>query len=77
VIEALSCGLPTIYIASGGHHEVVGAAGLAFTEREEIPTLLEEMVRHYDSYQAHISAPFLPDIANRYLAVMGIPAVPD
>jgi len=41
LVEALSCGLPAIYADSGGHPELVGDAGFAFSHPEEIPPLLD------------------------------------
>jgi glycosyltransferase involved in cell wall biosynthesis len=72
LIEALSCGLPAIYLRSGGHPEIVGEAGLGFSSEEEIPELLNRLTREYEERQARISLPTLTKVANRYLAVMGI-----
>jgi hypothetical protein len=57
---------------SGGHRELVGQAGLAFTEAGGIPDLLEVLVRDYESYRACISVPSIEDVADQYLAVMGL-----
>jgi glycosyltransferase involved in cell wall biosynthesis len=67
VIEALSCGLPVIYLNSGGHPELVQEAGLAFHESDEIPGCLESIGRDYDRYQSMISLPSIEDIARQYL----------
>lgn len=72
LIEALSCGLPTIYFGSGGHPELVGEAGFAFTEQSEIPSLLEKLVDNYETVQRRINVPTLAEVADRYLAVMGM-----
>ena len=75
LLEALSCGLPAIYLNSGGHPEIVGEAGFGFSSissKEEIPELLGRIVDEYEDRQARISIPTLHDVANRYLAVMGI-----
>jgi glycosyltransferase involved in cell wall biosynthesis len=72
LIEALSCGLPALYIQSGGHPEIVGEAGLGFSSQEEVPDLLEQLIEEYESKQARISLPTLTETANRYLSVMGI-----
>lgn len=71
LIEALSCGLPALYLRSGGHPEIAGRAGLGFTDKEEIPALLDQLAEEYESRQAQIALPTLADVADRYLAVMG------
>ncbi len=45
LVEALSCGLPAIYLDSGGSGEAVQDAGFGFNDREEIPALLERLRR--------------------------------
>jgi glycosyltransferase involved in cell wall biosynthesis len=72
VVEALSCGLPTIYLDSGGTREAVKGAGLAFREKEEIPALLEQLVQEYEQRQAAISLPTLEEIVDGYLDVLGL-----
>jgi glycosyltransferase involved in cell wall biosynthesis len=70
LIEALSCGLPVLYLKSGGHPEIVGEAGLGFSEAEEIPALLEALVNAYPETQARISVPTISQAADRYLEVL-------
>ncbi len=72
VLEALSCGLPVICVESGSNLEIVGEAGLGFFTQEEIPELLERLVNNYEEYQARISLPTLSEVADQYLAVMGL-----
>jgi len=72
LIEALSCGLPVMYIESGSNPEIVGEAGLGFSSQEEIPELLKRLVDDYEEYQVKISVPTLFEVANRYLAIMGL-----
>jgi glycosyltransferase involved in cell wall biosynthesis len=72
VIEALSCGLPCLYLMSGGHPELVGEAGIPFTSEEEALAGLERLVQEYEERQAKIFVPSIDEVANRYLAVMGI-----
>jgi glycosyltransferase involved in cell wall biosynthesis len=76
LIEALSCGLPALYLRSGGHPEIVGNAGFGFESPEEIPVLLDRLVAEYAERQAQIAVPALAEVADRYLAVMGIGARP-
>jgi len=72
LIEALSCGLPAIYLQSGGHPEIVGQAGFGFTYEEEIPDLLDRLIEEYEDRQSRISIPTLDEVADQYLAVMRV-----
>jgi len=72
VLEALSCGLPVGYVKSGSNPEIVGEAGLGFSSQEEIPELLNQLIEEYEDRQAKISIPTLSEVAERYLAVMGL-----
>ncbi len=66
LIEALSCGLPSIYYNRGGHPEIVGHGGLGFNDKEDIPTLLKMLIKHYTSIQELIVVPPIESIANKY-----------
>lgn len=72
LVEALSCGLPAIYLESGGSAEAAKDGGLGFREREEIPALLDRLVDEYEQRQAAISLPTLVEIVDEYLAVLGL-----
>jgi len=72
LVEALSCGLPAVYARSGGHPELVGEAGLGFDDAEEIPGLLDRLVSELEGRRARIAVPRLEDVADRYLAALGI-----
>lgn len=72
LIEALSCGLPAIFLRSGGHPELVGLGGLGFDRAEEIPALLAEVSKNYAAFQASISVESIDDVATRYLACIGV-----
>jgi glycosyltransferase involved in cell wall biosynthesis len=72
LVEALSCGLPAIYLDSGGSREAVKEGGLAFREREEIPELLERLVGEYEERQARIALPTLEEITDQYLEALGL-----
>lgn len=74
LIEALSCGLPALYIQSGGHAEIVGEGGIGFAAAEELPAALERLVEEYEERQQQIALPTLAEVASRYLDVMGIEA---
>ena len=66
LIEALSCGLPSVYYNRGGHPEIVGHGGLGFDNKEDIPNLLEMLTRYYDSIQKLIVVPPVERIADKY-----------
>ncbi len=72
LIEALSVGLPAIYVQSGGNPEIVKQAGFGFTDKEEIPHLLQLLVEEYKTRQAQISISTLDEVVDQYLFVMGI-----
>ena len=72
LLEALACGLPAVYLRSGGHPELVGDAGLGYEDREEIPGLLERLVGDYDERRARISISSLAEVADRNLVVLGL-----
>lgn len=70
LIEALSCGLPAIFLKSGSNEEVVGAGGVGFEIKEELPECLERLISDYSNYQNSIRVADLSDVARRYLAVL-------
>ncbi len=72
LVEALSCGLPAIYLNSGGHPEIAGEAGEPFDSAEEVPALLDKIAGDYAAYVSRISVPSIADVARRYLHVMGL-----
>lgn len=70
LIEALTCGLPAVYLQSGGHPEIVKQAGAGFEAAEQIPELLKDVVTHYEDYQAYISVPSIKEVSEEYLKVL-------
>jgi glycosyltransferase involved in cell wall biosynthesis len=72
LIEALSCGLPALYINDSSHSELAGAGGLPFNTVDEILPQLDRIVADYEQFQAHIAPPRIDDIARRYLQAAGI-----
>jgi hypothetical protein len=64
------------YLDSGSHAEVVGEAGVAFHTPDEAIAAIERVAREHAAFAARVSAPQLSDVADRYLAVMGLPARP-
>lgn len=72
LVEALSCGLPALYLESGGSAEAVKGGGFGFRDREEILTLLDRLVDEYEERQARIALPALSEIVDGYLDVLGL-----
>ena len=70
LIEALTCGLPAIHLQSGGHPEIVGQAGAGFETAEQIPVLLEQIVKNYRSVQSIISVPSIEQVGELYLQTL-------
>lgn len=70
LIEALTCGLPAIYLQSGGHPEIVKQAGAGFEAAEQIPELLEQVAKSYEVYKSRILPPSMEDVSRQYLEVL-------
>ncbi len=70
LIEALACGLPAIYLQSGGHPEIVNQAGAGFEAAEQIPELLDKVVKGYESLQARISTFSIESACEKYLEAL-------
>ncbi len=66
LIEALHCGLPAIGFNDGGHPEIISSAGKVFNEKEEILSILEEIVKNYEQYQQNIELPSLDEVGKKY-----------
>jgi glycosyltransferase involved in cell wall biosynthesis len=69
LIEALSCGLPALVLASGGHPELIGYGGEVFKNNEEVFEKLEKIVANYDDYQKNIPAFDIERTAEEYLKI--------
>lgn len=72
LIEALACGLPALYLNSGGHPEIVKQGGLSFDFPDEIPEMLNKLVDEYTERQSLISLPTITEVADQYLSIMGV-----
>lgn len=70
LIEALTCGMPAVYLKSGGHPEIVGGAGAGFDSAEELPGLLEQVAGAYEAFQSRISVPSIREVSEGYLKVL-------
>ena len=70
LLEGLACGLPAVFVRSGGHPELVGDAGVGFDAPEEVPAVLERLRAELEQRRAAINLSSLADVADRYLAVL-------
>ncbi len=72
LVEALCCGLPAIYLKSGGSAEAVKEAGFGFTDWNEVPALLDRLQDEYEERQSLISLPSLAEVTDEYLRALGL-----
>lgn len=72
LIEAGHCGLPAVYLKSGGHSELVKKGGVGFSEVSDVPLAIDQIVQSYDDYRNEIAMPAMQDVAGKYLAAMGM-----
>ncbi len=70
LVEAQACGLPAVYLRSGGHPEVVHYGGLGFGTPAQLPATLERVREHLDLYRAQLSPPTMADAARQYLRLL-------
>jgi glycosyltransferase involved in cell wall biosynthesis len=70
LLEALACGLPVAYLASGGHPELVGDAGLPFETPDQLLDVIARLDSGLDERREAIRIPSLEDVADRYLEVL-------
>lgn len=70
LLEALSCGLPSLYLNSGGHPELVGMGGLSFEGVDDVMPQLDVLAANYETYQNLIVVPTIKQVAENYLAIM-------
>ena len=67
LIEALSCGLPALYLNDSGNPEVVGWGGLPFDGEDDLLARLDQLARSYQAVRNCIRVDSLQDIALKYL----------
>lgn len=72
LLEALTCGLPALYIRSGGHAELVGGGGVGFEGKSDFFDCLERVTLEWETLRARIRVPQLSDVADQYLRVLGL-----
>jgi glycosyltransferase involved in cell wall biosynthesis len=67
LIEALHCGLPALALRDGGHPEIIAEAGLTYTNKEDIPMLLDRISKNLYDYKKNISMPNIEQISHKYI----------
>lgn len=72
LIEALACGLPSIYNTKAANHEIVGYSGLGFSDVNEIFPCIERIVNSYENFRNLITIPNISDVADKYLALLSM-----
>jgi glycosyltransferase involved in cell wall biosynthesis len=70
LIEALSCGLPSIFFNDGGHPEIVGQGGLPFEDVSKIPMQLNKIINNYTSFQNAIKINDMDFVYNKYMELL-------
>ncbi len=70
LIEALSCGLPSLYLRSGGHPELARFGGVPFEHPFALPALLDRVRANYRAYRRLISVPTIGEVADVYLRLL-------
>jgi len=71
LLEGLACGLPAVYLRSGGHPELVGEGGIGFDSPEELPEAFSRLRHELDARRAAIRVTPLAEVAESYLDVLG------
>ncbi len=66
LIEALSCGLPAVVLADGGHQELVRDGGEIFHSPQEVITKIDHISAHYAAYQKRIPQYDITTVAQEY-----------
>jgi len=69
LIEALSCGLPALALANGGHPELVGKGGEIFNNNTDILEKLEKIVDNYNEYRKKVPIFDIEQTTEEYLRV--------
>jgi hypothetical protein len=61
-----------VYRDSGGHPELVGDGGLPFHEDPDVPDVLARLLGDLEERRRAIRVPALADVADAYLALLGL-----
>jgi glycosyltransferase involved in cell wall biosynthesis len=66
LIEAISCGLPTVAINSGSNPELIQEGGKLFDGEMNVLAKIEEVAQHYDCFQSNLPCFSIEEAAQRY-----------
>lgn len=67
LLEALSCGLPTLGLDNGSNSEFIAYGGLLYKERDEMLEMLDRIRTHWEDYRRLIKVPTIGEVADLYL----------
>lgn len=67
LLEALACGLPTLYLNDGGNPELVGFGGLPFEDEKDMLSQLLRLAQSREVFRPCINISSLQDVSMRYL----------
>jgi glycosyltransferase involved in cell wall biosynthesis len=67
LLEALACGLPSLYRNDGGNRELVGFSGLPFNDETDCLGQLDRLANNFISYQSLIYIKSIDEIAKKYI----------
>lgn len=66
LIEALSCGLPAVALADGGHPELIGGGGVLFHGTQDVLAAIDTVVQKYSIYQTNLPQYDIDAITQQY-----------
>ncbi len=67
LIEALSCGLPSVVLNHGGHPELVQNGGELFNDENDVIEKIETVAKNYQYYQSKIKEFNIEKVAEEYV----------
>lgn len=67
LLEALSCGLPVLYLDDGANGELTRLGGLPFKQKEEALSQLDRIANNVDMFRRCIHVQSIEEIAGKYI----------
>ena len=67
ILEALTCGLPVVALASGGNSELIRTGGMLFHNEQEMMSRIEEVSSTLKHFQDAISIKNIQTISHEYM----------